>query len=390
MSLLFKRDLGDTSAQLTPPRTRSVGSVSVSADTALRHSAVWACLRLRADLISTLPVDVYRNMTIDGDQVQVEAASTPFLADPAGSGFGINDWLYAGQFDLDRVGNSFGVIHARDAMGYPALVELAPYSQVRVHGRGPKITQVSIHGTKYDYADVWHERQFPVSGVPLGLSVIAYAAMSIGSYLSAQQFAVDWFTNGAIPAGKLKNINKTISPKEARIAKERYKAAVGNRDIFVHGADWEYDMISVAANESQFLESMRYGVLDVARFFGVPGDLIDAEAQSSAKISYANITQRNLQLLVMNLGPAIIRRENALSKTLPRPRFVKLNTNAFLRMDPQNRAAMLGGQVTNRVLAPSEARALDNRMPFTEDQLAEFDRLFGKTPPPGMKSGVTP
>ncbi len=52
----------------TRPVTRS-GGVYVSTDTALRTSAVWACLRLRADLISSFPVDVFR--TVDGHGVVV-------------------------------------------------------------------------------------------------------------------------------------------------------------------------------------------------------------------------------------------------------------------------------------------------------------------------------
>jgi len=373
MSLLFQRDLGDTSTQLTPPRTRTYGSVTVSSDSALRHSAVWACLRLRADLISSLPIETYR--TIGG--VQVDAQPSPFLLDPAGDGFGTCDWLYSSQFELDRVGNSFGIIRGRDGLGLARQVELVPNSKVKITGHGPKIEEFSISGTNYPPKDIWHERQFPVSGVPLGLSPTAYAAMSIATYLSAAQFAVDWFASGSIPAGKLKNVNKTISPKEARIAKERFKAAVADRDLFVHGADWEYDMISVAANESQFLEAMNYGAVDVCRFYGIPADLIDATTgRPSTKIIYANITQRNLQLLVTNLGPAIIRREWALSKSLPRPRFAKLNEKALLRMDPASLAAMLGAQITSRTLAPSEARAEDNRAPFTEEQMAEFDRLF--------------
>jgi HK97 family phage portal protein len=333
-----------------------------------------------------MPLDSYTQK----GALQVESTPTPFLLNPAGDKFGRADWLYASQIELDRSGNAFGLIRVRDGFGNPALVELVPNSKVSIKGTGPTITSYKISGTGYSPIEVWHERQFPVSGVPLGLSPIAYAAMSIGTYLSAQQFAADWFSNGTIPAGRLKNINKTIDPKEAAIAKERFKAAVANRDLFVHGADWEYDMISVNANESQFLETMEYGVLDVARFFGVPGDLIDAVSKSSAKITYANITQRNLQLLVMNLGPAIIRRETALSAALPKPRFVKFNTDAFLRMDTQTRSAMLGAMIAARQIAPSEARAIDNRMPFTEDQFAEFDRLFGKTPPPGMRTGVTP
>jgi len=388
VSILFQRDLGDTNTQLTPPRARLVGNVSVSVDSAMRHSAVWACLQLRADLISTMPLDVFRRIPSTG--IQVEGASTPFLADPASNGFGMDDWLYSSQIEMDRSGNCFGVIHARDAMGYPAVVEMVANSHVRVAGNGPAIKEFAISGHNYNPVDVWHERQFPVVGVPLGLSPIAYAAMSVGSYLSAQQFALDWFSNGAIPAGKLKNVNKTINPAEAVIAKDRFKAAVANRELFVHGADWEYDMISVAQNESQFIDTMRYGIEDIARFLGVPGDLIDAPAQSSAKITYANITQRHLQFLVLKLGPAIKRRERALSAALPKPRYVKFNTDAFLRMDTQTREELLAAQVAGRLRAPSEAREIDNLPPFTDSQLAEFDRLFGKTPPPGTKTGVTP
>lgn len=387
MSLFTKRDLGDTSTQLTPPRSRSYGTTTISADTALRSSAVWACCRLRADLLSTLPLDTFRMV----GKMQVEAGKPAFLDDPAGDGFGVEDWLYSSQIDLDRSGNAFGLIMARDALGNPVVVELQPLSRVSIVGNGPQITGYRIGGKEYDPRDVWHERQFTVAGVPLGLSPIAYAAMSIGGYLSAQQFGLDWFSNGTIPSGRLKNTARTINPTEATMIKDRYKAAVAARDLFVHGTDWEFEAEQVTANESQFLETMKYGVSDIARFFGVPGDMIDAAAESSAKITYANITQRHLQFLVMNLSPTITRRERALSRAIVRPRFVKFNTDAFLRLDPQTLATMLAGMITSRQLAPSEARAIVNRVPFTPDQLEEFNVLFGKSQPaPGLNQGVTP
>ena len=88
--------------------------------------------------------------------------------------------------------------------------------------------------------------------MPIGLSPLAYAAMSIGQYLSAQQFALDWFANGSMPSGKLKNTAKKIDKDDAELVKDRFKASVAARDVFVHGNDWEFDFISVAANESQF------------------------------------------------------------------------------------------------------------------------------------------
>ena len=50
-------------------------------------------------------------------------------------------------------------------------------------------------------------------------------------------------------------------------------------------------------------------------------------------------SQRNLQLLIMHLGPSIRLRELALSTLLARPRYVKLNSDAVvLRMDPMAQA----------------------------------------------------
>ena len=157
--------------------------------------------------------------------------------------------------------------------------------------------------------------------------------------------------------------------------KDRFKASVSGRDVFVTGAEWEYTPAAADASQAAFLEQMKYGVTDVTRFFGVPADMIDAEGSSSS-ITYANVTQRNLQLLVMNLGPAIIRREVALSRLLPQPRYVKFATDAILRMDPTARTEAILSRVAGRTLAPSEARELDNLPPFTAEQEAEFARLF--------------
>jgi len=73
----------------------------------------------------------------------------------------------------------------------------------------------------------------------------------------------------------------------------------------------------------------------------------------------------------------VFRRETALTKLLPRPRTVKLNSNALLRMDPKSQADMFKVLIDARSMAPSEVRELLDRPSFTEAQLAEFDRLFG-------------
>lgn len=375
MSLLFQKRTSLTDVGVGPRTglTRT-GSVDVTADSALRASAVWACLRLRADLISTIPVDAFRRR----GGIQTEVVKPQVLVKPGGEKVDLPEWLYCTQFDLDRSGNTVGLITAVDGNGNPARIELVPLTDTLIRGKGSQIVEWKIGTKTYTPEQVWHEKQFTVSGIPLGLSPVAYAAFSIGGYLSAQKFALDWFANDVAPAGTLKHTSEeNISAKVADTMKERFKVAVSGRDLFVTGSEWEYTPAAADATQAAFIEQMKYGVTDLTRFFGVPADMIDAEG-STASITYANVTQRNLQLLVMNLGPAIVRREIALSRLLPRPQFVKFNTDALLRMDPAAVVQSLKTEIDARMLAPSEARALRNREPFSAEQEAEFDRLFGK------------
>lgn len=375
MSVLF-RAASMTAAEMIAERRghRPTGSVSVSADSALRSSAVWACLRLRADLISTMPVDAFRRV----GGVQVEMTKPAVLVTPGGESVDITEWLYSSQVDLDRSGNDVGIITARDGNGKPARIELVPLADVTGRGKGSQIVEWKIGRQTYTPAEVWHEKQFTVPGMPFGLSPVMYAAWSIGGYLSAQQFALDWFEKDANPSGVLQSTtNDVIGSTVAQDMKDRFKESVAGRDLFVTGKAWEYKPITADAGAAAFLEQMRYGVTDIARFFGVPGDMIDAEGGSST-ITYANVTQRNLQLLVMNLGPAIVRREKALSRLLPEPRFVKFNTDAVLRLDPLSVTQNIAAQVTSRLRTPDEGRELLNLPPLEDADYAQFDRLFTK------------
>jgi HK97 family phage portal protein len=361
------------------PLTLGNSSAYVSADTALRVSAVWACLRLRANLISTMPLDAYRRV---GD-VQVEVVKPSVLVNPDGRTIagveveGMKDWLHATQFDLDRCGNCFGIVTARSGNGLPARIELVPFAEVSVIVKAGRLDGYRIAGTVYRPDDIWHERQYPVAGFPLGLSPVAYAAWKISEYLSIQQFAADWFGSGGVPKAMLRNTRKpTIEATNAREIKDRFRAAVAGDGLWITGSDWEYEMVQADQAGSQWLDAQQSTATDIARFFDCPADLIDA-AVSGQSVTYANITQRNLQFLIMSLEPAIVRRETALSALLARPRYVKFNTNALLRMDPKTQAELFSVLIDARVRPPSEVRELLDLPPLTSEQAAEFDRLFG-------------
>lgn len=391
MSLFFrgrtqKRQFYD--ANHIPPNSQvgryGSGTAPVTAETALRVSAVWAAMRLRANLISTMPVHAYRIV----DDVQVEMAGPKCRFFNAGREVEIHEWLYASQWDLDRAGNTFGVITEVNAIGLPATIEMVSLADVsltptKVYDPLGSPWDYRIGGQVYKPEQIWHERQYTVAGLAVGLSPVAYGAWAIGSYSTAQEFSQRWFGQDAMPAAVLKNTERVINPDVAAAAKAQYQASMSPGGVFVTGADWELKPMNSAMETNRYIETMQFGVPDIARFFDVPADLIDG-AVGGSSVTYSNITQRNLQLLIMHLGPAIVRREKALSKLVPGNRFVKLNTDALLRMDPLTKAQVLKTEIDSRIRTPDEARALNNLAPLDQADKDLFKELF-----PG-KSGGTP
>lgn len=383
-----RRDFfGITGAQdLIPTRIngggRKVGNQVVTDDKAMKHSVVWACLRLQSGLVSTFPVDQFRD--VQGIQTEY-SPKPPILTDPGGTTVGIIDWMAMTHLDLMRSGNTVGLIVERNGAkspyypeGLPSRIELQPAGVCAFIKAKNKPPVWRINGKEYDPKDVYHERANVVAGIEVGLPTVLYAALSIGEGLSMQQHGLDWFGSGGIPKARMRNTAKRLNAGEISTAKQWYSDVVNNGELLVTGNDWEYDMIQSQNAGMEFIEGRKLAGADVCRYFDTPADLVDVQSSSGGSITYANITQRNVQFLIHHLGPAVIRREAALSRLLPRPRYVKLNTEALLRMDPETRQMVMRSKIESWFLTNTEARALDNLPKLTATQRAELIDLYGR------------
>lgn len=365
---------------------RTAGTVTVTDERAMRHSVVWACLKLRSGLISTFPIDQYRDVL----GIQTEYGPKPaILTDPGGTRLDMVDFMAATQLDIERSGNAVGLIVERNGArsryhpkGLPARIELQQASACAFVQRSGQPDRWRIGKEWYDPQDVYHERGNIVAGLPVGLPTVLYAALTIGEAQSMQEFGLSWFSGGGIPKAQMRNTAKKLSPDDIVKAKQWYRDVVNNGDLLVTGNDWEYQMIQAQNAGTEFIDGRNLTDAAVCRFFDTPGDLVDVGAKGSS-ITYANITQRLLEHLILRLGPATIRREKELTKLLPTPRYVKLNTDALLRMDPETRQRVLASRIDSRLLTNSEARALDNNPPLTAADKAEFIEIYG---PPKAKA----
>jgi HK97 family phage portal protein len=343
---------------------------TVTQEGALRNSVWWAGLNMRANIVSTFPVDVVRD-TGDGITQSVKnpgpMVSTPWINTD------ITEFLYSTQMDKDRYGNAVGIIRERNAYGLPTAVELQLMANCAAIMDGPTIRQWRCGRDYYDVKDIWHEKQYTVAGLALGLSPLAYAAAGAMSVAQlSEQFAINWFGNGATPRGVLKNNKREkLNPKDVENAKRGFQNATAGGEIFVHGAEWEWLPAQTSAATAGFLAQRSASDRDVARFVGVPAGMIDVEV-ATGNITYANVTQFNLHMLVNYLGPSVARTQNFwTNNALPKPWKFRLNTDALLRMDPTAKADIMVKLMNAKLRTPDEIRALDNLPPYTPEQISQ-------------------
>lgn len=374
--------LADLAGQGYERRPTSGGRTpTINDTTANRNSVWWACGHLRANVFSSFPLDVIKP---GADGLTYPVKNPGVLVDEPFPGVDITEFLYNTEQDLFRYGNSVGLIHARNTFGLPIKVELVPMSICSAIMSGRQIAAWRIGTDTYDAGDIWHRKRNTRSGMALGLSTLAAAAWDLGLHASATEFALDWFATGANPKGSLQHADRaTVPAQERQAVKDEFKDATAGGDIFVHGKAWNWTPQQQDAAGAGFLDTHAASERAVARFADVPGSMVDVEI-STGNITYANITQANLQWLITSIGPEARRTERFWTKNaLPRPWQLKLNTDALLRMDPNTRADLMIKLKTAGLRAPSELRALDNLPPLTPEQQDELDhaaKISAKAP----------
>lgn len=364
-----------TLAQLAAFADRSgmtTAGVVVDPDKAIRHSAVWAAIELIAGVGSSMPLDEYRLLA--GQQVQVDLSSMFADPDPDPS---ISAVAFRAQMLRSAAtrGNAYADVLGAETGTPTGLVSIHPD---RVSWKWEKVNDLwqwsvyvdQVRRERWPNGDLFHFALFQQPGSPIGLSPIDYHKQSIGQALAAQRFGQQFFDGGGNPSIIIKPPAR-LSDDEARALKRQITDVTrGTREPLVMPREIEIEKMSIPAEDSQFLETQRFGVEEIARVFlgGFP-ELIGGSVSGSA-ITYANREQRNADFIALSLSPRyLVPFEQALSSLLPAGRWVRHNVDALLRSDLQARYASYktASEVSATMGAPlltiNEMRQLENLPP---------------------------
>jgi HK97 family phage portal protein len=332
----------------------------VTVESALRLSTVWGCTRLLADSVSTLPLHVYRGD--DRDPIP----TPPLLQRPSADHPELADWLWSIMASLCLRGNAWGVITDRAGAGLlPAQVDLVHPDRVAVTVNGNGTQTIRIAGEEYNRADLFHVKAFPWPGSLLGLSPIAYAREAIGLGLGAEKYGAKLFGDAAIPSGVLTS-DQRIVQTEADALKARWKQAhQSKREIAVLGSGAKFQPVTIAPDEAQFIQTQKFSVATICRFYGVPPEMMAGE--TAGHEAYTSPGMRGTDFLTFTLRPWLLRIERAVSGLLPSTQRAKFNAGGFVRATLRDRYEAHRIAIEAGFLTRNEVRELEDRPPLPDD-----------------------
>ena len=331
----------------------AASGVTVNEVSAMRVTAVYACVRLIAGAIASLPLTVYRRTEQGRERVRNDLwwllNEQPC---PAVSAAVFWEYLLA-QMLLS--GDALAEIERGRGGAICALIPLDSRS-VGIRSIDGRLRYEFYRDGQWlgrDQDDILHIPGFGFDGTR-GMSVIRHAAReAIGLALAAEGFSSRFFASGAHPDVAL-NANLPIVLTEGTDLKE----------------------VTLSAQDSQLIEARRFQVADIARAFGVPPHMVGETDKSTSWGS--GIEQQGIGFVQYTLAPHLNRIEQEINRKCFRTErlFVEFNVEGLLRGDSKARAEYytraLGGTQNPAWMTPNEIRRLENLPPMEGgDRLAQ-------------------
>ncbi|MCF2911770.1 phage portal protein [Halomonas sp. Cn5-12] len=349
----------------------------VTPETAMRVTAVYASVRILAGAVGTMPVHIYER-TATGKR-RVDHDIWWILNQEASPGYtAASMWEYIMASMLLR-GDGLGWFR-RNRLGEVVEIEPLARNQTIIEKKDGRLryhTQLdttSSAGPGYkglDQDDVLHLPNVGFNGV-YSPSVIGLAAkQGIGLALAAEEYSARFFSNGARPDHVI-TMDKTPTQEQIdRIRDNWLKRHTGTANAHLPGmlvGGAQVHQITMSSEDAQLMEARQFQVTDIARAFGLPGWMINANEKSTSWGS--GLEQMGLGFIVYGLQPHLTRCVQELNRKLFRDRryFAEFNVSALLRGDAKTRSeyykAALGGTQNPGFMTPNEVRAKENLPPI--------------------------
>lgn len=340
---------------------------AVSGEAALRLSAVWACMNLRAEVLGSLPLhlrDGNKKLLTDHPLYHVLHTSPNY--DMTAPEF----WSLQTAY-VDMKGNAVNIIERGHAKKVVALTPVDPDNASYEYNKAGTRKTWKIGQDKFSDDDILHLRGFSMNG-GWGAGRLDIGRQILQAQLTANQSAMLAFKQGLKVGGFFLNEGKRdFTTEELKDFHDRLNffgkpENVGKWMTLIRGlkplAGTEF---SVKPNEAQLLESRYFGIEEICRLFNVPPPLIGHTNKASSWAS--SIENINLFFLMYSMQPSIIRMEKRIEKKLLTPTDIaegvqaKFSVQALLRGDSKQRHSAYVQGLQNGYYSQNDVLDLEDR-----------------------------
>jgi len=311
--------------------------IAITEDSAMRLSAVFGAVRVISETIASLPWEVKQDA---GDSTRSASAHpiNKLIHHPNGMMTDFN-FREVCQAHLCLHGNAFIAIRRNEA-GQP--VKLIPVHPDRVEVKvykDEKFYTIDQGKETFDDTEMIHILGLSFDGI-IGKSVIEAARESIGLGLAADQFGGSFFGNGANVSAVLTHPGRLSDEAYKRLMaswQRRYSGMDNSHKTAILEEGMNLQKVSISPQESQFLETRKFGVEDIARFFRIPLAYLGSLENSSTR---ANIEEQGIQFQRNTVLPWVKRWESEFNRKLfpgQEDYFIRMNMDGLLRGDISSR-----------------------------------------------------
>jgi HK97 family phage portal protein len=326
--------------------------------TALQIDTVYACVRLYADTISTLPIAPFQR--VNGERKPW--GPRPTWMDEAGAwGLSWSDYIQQGMVSLLLDGNWFTKI-LRRANGEVIGLQVLDPTRVEVDVDGGSQVVYRWDGVAPIRAeDVLHITELRLPGQVRGVSRVTQLKQSYGLSRALEEFSARFFGNGSTTSGIILTPAMVTNEQASQIKDVYEKSHKGLRKshrVGVLGGGATFAKTGVDPDEAQMLESRMAAKESVAMTFRVP--LHKIQVATPGAMSYASVEANDLAWAKDSLRPYIDKIERAHGRLLPPGVFARINMDAVLRGDITTRYAAYGSMLVNGWGSINDARRYED------------------------------
>ncbi len=335
----------------------TTAGVRVTQDNALTISAVYACVRLYVDSISTLPADTF--VRVDGDRRVYRPR--PIWVDEPEPGIARSDFYAQGLLSLLIDGNWFTRV-IRNGQG--DVVGLYVLNPARTEVRRNNLGQIEYfynNEITYSSDEVIHLTEMRKPGELRGISRVDQVKETLGVAKALEQFAAAFFGRGTTLSGVIETPYEVTEEQAKQIINgwEAHHSGIRKSHrtgLLSAGAKWT--KTAVDPEEAQMLQSRQFSVEEVARCFHIPLHMLSVSTPGA--MSYASVEQNAIQWVRFSVVPLVSKIEQAFSRLLPGDVFLRLNLDSLLRGDTTTRFSAYTQALTAGFMSLNEVRRYED------------------------------